>query len=244
MPILPVLDLLQGHIVRGIAGQRDIYKPIISRLVSSSEPLAVAEALQQHFGFTEFYLADLDAIQHGQPNLAVMTQLQHAGFRLWIDAGLQSAHDETLTALLALNPAGIVVGLESVAGPEELRRIGQRAGERVIFSLDLKAGKPLGRVALWDAVDAENIARQALALLPSPRLLVLDLARVGVGGGAGTEELCLRIKRAFPAVQLTAGGGVRGIDDVRRLYAHGVDYVLVASALHDGRLTPAEVRQC
>ena len=59
----------------------------------------------------------------------------------------------------------------------------------------------------------------------------------GVSGGIGTEELCARLKRTYPEVQITAGGGVRGIDDVRRLVEIGVDRVLVASALHDGRIT-------
>ena len=86
--ILPVLDLMHGQIVRGIAGRRDAYRPIVSRLTDSAEPLAVARAFRSHFGFTEFYLADLDAIQHGQPALAIHDQLQQDGFRLWIDAGL------------------------------------------------------------------------------------------------------------------------------------------------------------
>jgi phosphoribosylformimino-5-aminoimidazole carboxamide ribotide isomerase len=69
--------------------------------------------------------------------------------------------------------------------------------------------------------------------------VVLDLARVGVGTGVGTEELCARLHRHDPALQLTAGGGVRGPDDIQALYASGVQYVLVASALHDGRIRGA-----
>jgi phosphoribosylformimino-5-aminoimidazole carboxamide ribotide isomerase len=70
---------------------------------------------------------------------------------------------------------------------------------------------------------------------------VLDLARVGEGGGTGTEELCARLASAHPEVELIAGGGVRGIADVRRLGEAGVAAVLVASALHEGRLTRGEI---
>jgi phosphoribosylformimino-5-aminoimidazole carboxamide ribotide isomerase len=52
------------------------------------------------------------------------------------------------------------------------------------------------------------------------------------------------LKQTYPNLQLTAGGGVRGMEDVRRLHALGVDRVLVASALHDGRITPEEVKRC
>lgn len=239
MPILPVLDLMQGQIVRGIAGRRAEYRPIVSQLAESADPLAVAQAFRSHFGFDEFYLADLDAIQHGQPAFDVYQKLHRSDFRLWIDAGIRAASDKTLATLIDLGVAGVIVGLESVEGPEELQRIVQRAGaERVVFSLDLKASRPLGRTELWHTDDPWTIAERAIAL-GVRRLIVLDLSRVGVGAGVGTEELCARLKRRYPAVQLTAGGGVRGIDDVRRLAA---DYILVASALHDGRIAPADIR--
>lgn len=241
--ILPVLDLMQGQIVRGVAGQRDAYRPIESTLVCSSDPLAVAQAFRSHFGFTEFYLADLDAIQHGQPALGVYRALQNDGFRLWIDAGLRTSQDATLTALLEADVASIIVGSESVAGPEELQRIVELAhADRVVFSLDLKAGQPLGRTDLWPPGDAWSIAEHAISALGIRRLIVLDLACVGVGAGIGTEALCIRLKQTFPAIELIAGGGVRNSDDVFRLLVLGIDRVLVASALHDGRLTAYDLR--
>jgi phosphoribosylformimino-5-aminoimidazole carboxamide ribotide isomerase len=68
-------------------------------------------------------------------------------------------------------------------------------------------------------------------------ILVLELAQVGSDGGTGTEGLCTRLAREASHLELTAGGGVRGRDDVVRLRDAGVHNVLVASALHDGRLT-------
>ena len=237
MPILPVLDLMHGQIVRGIAGERGTYRPIQSQLVQSAQPLAIAQAFRSYFGFIEFYLADLDAIQTGKPSLAIYEQLQHEGIQLWIDAGLHSDRDETLTTLIEAKVPGIIVGLESVAGPEELEQIVHRTGtDCAVFSLDLKAGSPLSHAERWHTADPWQIAEKAIRM-GVRRLIVLDLARVGIGAGVGTETLCVRLKETYPHVQLAAGGGVRGMDDVRRFYAQGVDHVLIASALHDGRLT-------
>ncbi|MFM8221178.1 MAG: nickel transporter, partial [Planctomycetaceae bacterium] len=47
MQVIPVLDLLGGVVVRGVAGQRDSYRPIVSQLVDGAEPLAVARALSR-----------------------------------------------------------------------------------------------------------------------------------------------------------------------------------------------------
>jgi phosphoribosylformimino-5-aminoimidazole carboxamide ribotide isomerase len=101
----------------------------------------------------------------------------------------------------------------------------------------MKAGKPLGRPELWQTAEPWVIAERALAA-GVRRMIVLDLAQVGLGAGVGTEDLCRRLKKAHPHVQLATGGGVRSIGDVRRLEEIGVAFVLVASALHDGRITP------
>jgi phosphoribosylformimino-5-aminoimidazole carboxamide ribotide isomerase len=69
------------------------------------------------------------------------------------------------------------------------------------------------------------------------RLIVLDIAQVGTSRGPTAVPLCRRIREAAPEVELITGGGIRGREDLETLAAVRVDAVLVASALHDGRLT-------
>jgi phosphoribosylformimino-5-aminoimidazole carboxamide ribotide isomerase len=239
MRILPVLDLKQGKVVRGIAGRRHEYRPIVSRLTPSCEPLEVARAFRTHFGLSELYLADLDAIRGAPPVLPVYAALRGDGFHLWVDAGIREAADALALAQAELE--GIVLGLETVSGPDTLEELCRKLGEkRLIFSLDLRGGQPLTNSSRWTAADAWSIAVQAVTC-GVRRLIVLDLARVGVNEGPGTEELCGRLVRAFPEVEVTAGGGVRDVTDLQRLRDRGVSAVLVASALHDGRLRRADL---
>src|SRR5262245_27270768 len=111
MTILPVLDLLRGRIVRGVGGRRDEYQPVLSTLVNTADPLAVANAFRTYFGFSELYLADLDAICKQKPSNDIYEKLHAAGFRLWIDAGIQSANDATFAALVDSEIHNIIVGL-------------------------------------------------------------------------------------------------------------------------------------
>jgi phosphoribosylformimino-5-aminoimidazole carboxamide ribotide isomerase len=235
MRVVAVLDLKGGVVVRGQGGRREHYRPVASLLSASPEPLGVALALRERFGLNELYLADLDAIAGAAPAWAVYEQLRAAGFRLWVDAGLRNEHQGTTLAGAGIDT--VVAGLETVPGPEVLATLTERLGQRVVFSLDLRGGLPL---AAWGAADAWAIASEAVRC-GVRRLLVLDLARVGTGQGTGTEELCARLAAAWPGVELAAGGGVRGADDLRRLREAGVTVALVASALHDGRLTRADL---
>jgi phosphoribosylformimino-5-aminoimidazole carboxamide ribotide isomerase len=234
MQILPVIDLMRGQVVRGVGGRRDEYRPVVSRLTSSAAPRDVAEAFRLHFGFETLYLADLDAIAGQAPAVGVYRDLWRAGFRLWVDAGLRDVADAA--PLLDAGVNSVVAGLETLAGPDALSRLIKRFGPHaVVLSLDLKHGMPLGDAAVWGTFDAIAIGEDAIRL-GTRRVLVLDLARVGEGRGAGTEDVCLMLRDNHPYLEITAGGGVRSAVDLRRMAAAGVDYALVASALHDGAI--------
>jgi phosphoribosylformimino-5-aminoimidazole carboxamide ribotide isomerase len=131
----------------------------------------------------------------------------------------------------------IVAGLESLAAHEHLSELISCLGPKTLaFSLDLKQGRPITQIDKWRDEQPIDIVRSVLAS-GIQRLIVLDLADVGVGEGPRTLELCREIRHEFPAIELVAGGGVRGLDDLKALAAAGCDAALVASALHDGRLT-------
>jgi phosphoribosylformimino-5-aminoimidazole carboxamide ribotide isomerase len=239
MRIIPVLDLKAGHVVRACAGRRHDYRPIVSRLTHSSDPADVARAFRDHYYFSELYLADLDAITGAPPALATYRALQALEFRLWVDAGVRDVASAEPLAQMHINQ--IIVGLETVAGPRALIDICHRIGVgRILFSLDLRDGLPLGERFRWCGPDAWSIATQAIAI-GVRRVIILDLARVGRDSGTGTEDLCTRRASQYPEVEIVAGGGIRDNNDLQRLQDCGVRVALVGSALHDGRLRPEHV---
>ena len=234
--VLPVLDLLGGVVVRGVAGRRAEYLPIRSRLTSSAVPLDVARALRSEFGLERLYVADLDGIVHRRPNWDVARRLVEDGFKLLVDGGVETAEDVQRWSSLGCE---VVIGLESCRSPSDLATM-VAACESVTFSLDLQNGEPMLAESASDwSRDPREIVRQAVGC-GIARLIVLDLADVGMGCGARTGSFCRSILDEFPHVHLTCGGGVRGVEDVIGWRASGVQQVLVASALHDGRLTAGD----
>lgn len=241
--VIPVIDLLAGQVVRGIAGRRSEYRPITSQLVAGSQPGAIARALVKQFGFSVGYLADLDAIAGREPAWDVYRAVAEAGLRPMVDLGLHdlptAQHMHGLIAAGTLEAA--VVGLESLPDAQQLRRFLDLLGPaRLIFSLDLNDGRPITQIAQWTAAPPQTIAAEAIAM-GVRRLLMLDLARVGMAAGVGTEVLAGSLRRQYPHVELIGGGGIRGAGDLQQLSATGYDAILVASALHDGRLTQDDI---
>lgn len=235
MRIIPVIDLLGGVAVRAVGGRRSEYRPLTgSRLTPSCDPATVASALRRCVGHAGMYLADLDALGGRTPAFGLYTGLAAAGHDLMIDAGVRSAAEAR--AVADAGAAAVVAGLETVPTPAALAGILAALGpQRVVFSVDLRAGRPLGDRAAWGA-DPDAIAEMACSL-GVRRLLFLDLTRVGTGAGVGTEPLLRRLRaHAGPGAEILVGGGVADRGALDRLAGAGADGVLVATALHDGRL--------
>lgn len=238
MEILPVLDLLDSIVVRGIAGRRSEYRPLVSKLTRSSNPLEVAQAIRQSFGLNRFYVADLDGILYGRTNFDLFERLIGAGFDLIVDAGIRD-----LACAARLGEAGVnclIAGLESCRSPDDLARLIAFEPE-MIFSLDLANGRPMmPQDAVGWSERPQDIVK-AVVEAGCLQMIVLDLADVGTSTGGSTDYLCRFIQQNFPDVKIISGGGVRGIEDLRRLKQLGSAAVLVSSALHDGRLSRADV---
>jgi HisA/HisF family protein len=222
MEIIPVLDLKAGHVVHARQGQRDIYRPIVSRLSPTSDPIDVLAGLLRLHPFTKLYIADLDAIENKGEHAQVIGELarQYPAIEFWLDDGG--------TAPAAPNATG---NIRRVTGSESMRDIGafRATGAAAILSLDFRGADFLGPPDLLEQP----------SLWPDC-IIVMTLARVGSSDGPDLERLAM-IKQRAGARRLYAAGGVRDAADLEALRRAGAAGVLVASALHDGRLSPADL---
>lgn len=232
MKIIPVLDILQKNVVRGIAGRRDEYGPVVSGLCAGSAPIDIAQAFSNQLGLKDIYVADLDAILGNLPQSDICQNLLDAEFNLMVDAGV--ADLDRASQLLDMGVGTVVVGLETLPSFELLERLlASFSPEQIMFSLDMKQGQLMGSLCLDQDITPLELVQRTVGL-GIQRLLVLELADVGTGAGPSTADLCQQISVEFPDVELVAGGGIRNVQDILDLEACGVHGVLVSSALHSG----------
>jgi phosphoribosylformimino-5-aminoimidazole carboxamide ribotide isomerase len=248
MDVIPVLDLARGVAVRAQAGDRARYAPVVSALVPEAvgDPVALLHAYRRRLGAKACYVADLDAIQGGAVQRVLLGELARleTGFTgaLLVDAG---AHTPASTLeVLACGASEVVIGLETLRSFTDLAGIVRAVGAaRLVFSVDLRLGSPILHPALHDAAgarpDAASLTAQAVESGVTS-LLVLDLGRVGTGCGADLG-LLEGLRKRFPGIRLLAGGGVLARRDLDRMRDAGCDGVLVASAIHGGRITAADL---
>ena len=165
MQVIPVLDLIEGLVVRAKMGDRDAYRPIETPLSATADPVDVTRGLMRLGPFATLYIADLDAIRGRGDNFVALARLRQAfpEVELWVDNGAATA---------AMVEATERYGA-SVLGSESQRDAALLASRPdALLSLDFRGeafqGPPelLARPELW----------------PN-RVIVMTLHRVG--GGAG-----------------------------------------------------------
>ena len=252
MKLIPVIDLMQGQVVRAMRGNRQGYRPIESRLCASSDPVTVAKILGQYCAARQLYVADIDALL-GQPaQVAVLRALLRSlpALELWLDAGFaNAAAAEALLAGLGAAAQRVVpvFASESLASRGDLQRCfaGDATREAgtdsnpddtrrpaAVLSLDRRDGERLDAAGCWDAP----------ALWPR-RVIVMTLERVGSDAGPDLDTLAA-VRLKSPGSFIVGAGGIRNHDDLARAQAAGAGAWLVASALHDGRLARAHLGAC
>jgi len=225
--IIPVLDLKGGQVVRAEMGRRDRYRPIVTPLSASSDPVSVAAGLRTLHPFSAFYIADLDAIEGRAPHRETLARLRTMPDppELWVDGAIADA--ETLTAALAESSLRPILGSESQRDDALLRRFRDHPG--LILSLDFFADGFRGPPAILEEADSWPQS-----------VIVMTLAKVGSAAGPDFERLS-QVKARAGNRSVIAAGGVRNEADIRALSALGVEAALVATSLHDGTLTPGQL---
>lgn len=226
--------------MQGLRGERQHYRAVRSGLVAGCDPQAIAQALCRECDGRALYVADLDAIAGTGDHREVVRELREGlGAEPWVDAGVND--EAAASRLLEAGAARVIVGTETLPDLPALRAIRDALpAEQLLVSVDVGDHGVLSRCPAL----AGRSALTVLELLAGEGVAeVILLALLQVGTGAGPDLETLRAARAaFPRLRLITGGGVRTPEDLHLLAEAGADGVLLATALHRGWITAADIR--
>jgi len=237
MKIIPVIDVLNGIAVHGIKGERKRYQPLKSLLCPSSEPVELASVFDS-LGFTDLYLADLDAILGKSVNFNIYNQIiTKTSLDLMVDAGVSDI--ATVEEVLETGVSKIVIGTETLYRLDFVSHAVNTFGnDRIVVSIDQKGGKIL---SLSDFISMGVLSlAQKLVDLGVRQIILLDLDRVGTEYGANQE--LLRNILDVTEVDLLVGGGITSLQELKELKTLDIYGALVATVLHKGKITIDELK--
>lgn len=238
MLMIPAIDLKEGRCVRLRQGRME------DDTVFSDDPVAVARRWYDA-GARRLHLVDLDGAFAGAPRHAEVVAAIGAEFpELPLQVGGGIRNMETIDTYLDTGVSWVIIGTQAVRDPDFVRAACERHPGRIIVGLDARDG----RVAVegWaesSDIDAVKFAKR-FAASGVAAIIYTDIGRDGMLQGVNVDAT-VRIARAAE-VPVIASGGMKSLDDVRRLAetpASGVDGAIIGRALYEGAIDLAEAQQ-
>lgn len=228
MQIIPVIDIKLGCAVLAKQGDRKNYLPLATPLCHSSKIEDVINAYLRLYPFTHLYIADLDALMGLGNNQRLINSLfaRYPQLSFMIDSGSLTpsytpVHNKQFTT---------IIGTESITA-KTLAKTPQLT-KNFILSLDFKSE----HIMMGDA-----ILYKSPALWPKD-LIIMTLGLVGKDNGPDFKKLQY-YSNTYPQHNFMAAGGIRHHKDLLQLKKLGIQQALIASALHNKKLTTQDIEQ-
>ncbi len=226
MIVFPAIDLYEGQAVRLLKGdyrQMTVYHPC---------PEEVGKDFVRE-GATHVHLVDLEGAKTGQtPNLETALLLRReTGLFCELGGGIRSM--DTVARCLEGGLDRVILGTAAVTDPDFLDRAIARYGDRIAVGVDIRDGC----VAIRGWTESAALDFRAFCGEMAGRgvrtLIVTDISRDGAMQGTN-RALYRELKALWPALQITASGGVSTLDDVRALRDMDLYGAIIGKAYYTG----------
>lgn len=233
--IIPAIDLKDGRCVRLRQGKADNSK------VYSEDPVSMARNWVGQ-GARYLHVVDLDGAFQGHPvHLDLISKIVQAiSIPVEVGGGLRT--DDDLAKLLKCGVARGILGTRAVKNPEDLERLADRFGDKVVVGVDARKG--CVQVAGW--VSTSHVKAIDLAVIIEKAgiktIIYTDTEKDGMMAGTNVtavDEICGAVK-----CNVIASGGVTSRDDVLALLKLGRKNLvgaIVGKALYEGTLNLADL---
>jgi phosphoribosylformimino-5-aminoimidazole carboxamide ribotide isomerase len=226
--IIPSIWLINGKCVRLKRGD------FATEQVISNNPLEIAQAFVDH-GIKRLHLVDLDGARRGEPKNYHILEAISGYTNLLVDftGGVSTDGDvikafehgaKTITAasIAAKDPDKFTQWLVSY-GREKINLAADT--DPLDYKIKIRGWLKKTEIDLFDHI--ENFYEKGLKYLKCS-----DITRDGVSDGPNFE-LYAEIRKRFPEIFLTASGGVRSIDDFKKLRDMGLKAAVFGRAYYE-----------
>lgn len=228
--IVFVIDILNGKVVHAIRGERAAYRPVRnSKVCDSTDPVEMIAALNPK----EVYIADLDRLQHIGNNFEAINKITYLTGTM-VNIGVEKIEDIEKCGMIA----DTVILSTEASSLDIMEYASKNHPGRTSITIDIKNGKVLTKDEKLRQEPEELI--KLFNKLNIKDVVIIDLTRVG--SSDGINENFLSELTAISRHNILFGGGIRDMNDVETLNEIGLSGALVATAVHNGRISAELIR--
>ena len=228
MDVIPAIDLRDGKVVRLIQGQYD------RQITYKDDPVEQAKEFAAD-GAKWLHVVDLDGAKAGRPvNTETIAAIAALGL-LKVEVGGGLRDEASIKQLLDMGVTRVIIGTKAVSDFDWFSEMARTFEGRLVLGLDARGAKVATHGWLESSAQTMlEFAAQADAL-PLAAIIYTDIAKDGMLTGPNIE----RTRELVEVVDtpVIASGGVKDVDDIRKLKPIGVAAVIVGRSLYEGTLS-------
>lgn len=231
MIILPAIDIRGGKAVRLYQGDYSKEEVVAKDIYEQAKEF-------QRLGATHLHLVDLDGAKQGAGiNEEIILKLaKTVDMSIEVGGGIRTL--ERIDKLLGNGIDKVILGTAAMEQEELVKAALEKYAERIIVGVDARNGKVCGNGWLSESdLDYIDFTKK-MADLGVDNVIVTDISRDGTLQGANIEMLKTLSEKVD--IKITASGGVKDIEDIKKLKEAGIYAAITGKAIYSGELSLKE----
>lgn len=231
MIILPAIDIRGGKAVRLYQGDYSKEEVVAKDIYEQAKEF-------QKLGATHLHLVDLDGAKQGAGiNEEIILKLaKTVDMSIEVGGGIRTL--DRIDKLLGNGIDKVILGTAAMEQEDLVKAALAKYAERIIVGVDARNGKVCGNGWLSES-DLDYIEfTKKMADLGVANVIVTDISRDGTLQGANIEMLKTLSEKVD--IKITASGGVKDIEDIKKLKESGIYAAITGKAIYSGELSLKE----
>lgn len=228
MIILPAIDLKDGQCIRLKRGEFQTAHQVASSAFDTAQRFREAGARWVH-------MVDLDGARNGiRQNFPIIDDIiRHSGLKVELGGGIRTEPD--LITAVGAGASKVVIGSAAVTNPGLVDYALRWCPEQLALGVDVLHGKV--RISGWEADSGIHYLDFIQDMLGRgiQYMIFTDITTDGMLTGPAWASL-KELLGVVNGAKVVASGGVRSVDDIKRLRDMGIYGAIVGKAYYAGMI--------
>lgn len=231
MIILPAIDILGGKCVRLTKGEYGTAEQV------AEDPIETALSFESD-GAKFIHMVDLDGAKYGSRRNSEIYEKVAKKVQIPIEVGGGIRDMDTIDYYISKGIERVIIGSAALKNPELVKRAVDKYHERIAVGIDALDGKV--KASGWLENSDTNYIELAKAMknIGAEYIIFTDISKDGTLSGPNYEQL-QKLSEAVD-VNVIASGGIRDIENIRRLTEMKLYGAICGKSIYSGSLSLKE----
>ncbi|WP_196001472.1 1-(5-phosphoribosyl)-5-[(5-phosphoribosylamino)methylideneamino]imidazole-4-carboxamide isomerase [Clostridium sp. 1001271B_151109_B4] len=231
MIIIPAIDIIDGKPVRLYQGDYD------KKEIVGEDILEISKGFE-NAGASYIHLVDLDGAKKGElvNKEIIIKVVNEVNVPVEVGGGIRTYQD--VKYLIDNGVSRVILGTVAIEDSEFVKRVVNEFGEKIAVGVDCKNEYLCGRGWIEESKLHYISFSKKMEELGVKNIILTDISKDGTLKGTNIDMLKKLGKNI--EINLTASGGVAGIDDIKELKNLNIYGVIVGKAIYSGYINLKE----